>query len=438
MYIIFSLIFGRLNTSSYWAAKPMWFYTHSSCAKLLTVLYNIYTLTMSITLGDCTVCSSLQAKLLSCFLCQSSVHAFDCKDGKKLCTPSLYNMLENTSKLYPNFFFICDSCMTNKEIAVNSAVQVRMDNMESKVASMENSLVEIKNLIKSNNKPAQANASSISAPGVAIIGECWSNEEKMAEIKKARVSKSALVIPKSNVNISILEKTIVDSKVQISKTFKNKSGETIIVCDSSSSRDKLSNDITVNLPNVGIIKKAGTMLPTVAIVGFSSTFAEDPLSVLVHQNRWLSDYFDINTIGDHITHLFTKPLRNDESVYQAIFNVSPSLREYMKKHGDRIILGMNSCKIYERFHVKRCSLCQLFGHYHKECPNKSTPSCSICSDDHETKLCKISIEEEVKHSCINCKRVNPGSHSNHMASSIKCPQYVAAQGKVKDLIARLN
>lgn len=109
-----------------------------------------------------------------------------------------------------------------------------------------------------------------------------------------------------------------------------------------------------------------------------------------------------------------------------------------KKHGDRIILGMNSCKIYDRFHVKRCSICQLFGHYHKECSNKTTPSCAICANDHETRLCKISFDETDKHSCINCKRGNSGTRANHMASSITCPQYVDAQNKVKRLIARLN
>ncbi|PIK39076.1 hypothetical protein BSL78_24083 [Apostichopus japonicus] len=208
---------------------------------------------MSTSIAECTVCNCMQANLLCCFLCQSSVHAFDCGDKKKLCTSSLYNMLDNASKLYPNFFYICNSCKSNKEVSVNSPDQSRMCDIEKKVDRLELNLNEIKNLIESKGQSQQSAEQAkgsihASVPTALVIGECWSNEEKMVEIRKARVSKSALVIPKSPIDTT-LEKTIVDSNVQISKSFKNKSGETIIVCDSASSRDKLSTAITNNCQN---------------------------------------------------------------------------------------------------------------------------------------------------------------------------------------------
>ena len=53
-----------------------------------------------------------------------------------------------------------------------------------------------------------------------------------------------------------MKKTIVDNHIPLKETFTNKSGELVIVCESTEKRDELKNlvqaakeDITMNSPN---------------------------------------------------------------------------------------------------------------------------------------------------------------------------------------------
>ena len=68
---------------------------------------------------------------------------------------------------------------------------------------------------------------------------------------------------------------------------------------------------------------------------------------------------------------------------------------------------------------KRCTKCQHFGHYKKQC-NHSTV-CTFCSGQHESDVCyqKKVNGEAITLKCTNCQ-------GPHAASSRKCPKHVAA------------
>ena len=110
-----------------------------------------------------------------------------------------------------------------------------------------------------------------------------------------------------------------------------------------------------------------------------------------------------------------KPTRNNGERFQAFASISQVLREGFRKGNDKLILGVTSCKIYDRTQTKRCNNCQKFGHFMANCPTTGILSSGKCSGDHQTNSC-TSLER----GCVNCKRNNV-EYKSHSAFYHKCP-----------------
>lgn len=79
-----------------------------------------------------------------------------------------------------------------------------------------------------------------------------------------------------------------------------------------------------------------------------------------------------------------------------VIEVSSNLRELIMSHG-YLYIGWQKVRVEDHFLIKRCYRCAQFGHLRKDCKN-STPVCSTCSENHETKDCNNSESKR----CINC------------------------------------
>ena len=106
---------------------------------------------------------------------------------------------------------------------------------------------------------------------------------------------------------------------------------------------------------------------TIVVVGFDDNCTEDDLvDTLVDQNYFLKAFFATNKVNDHLKLLDIKPLRRDPELFQAILKVSKQLRLLLERKNDRLIVGITSCKVYDRLDrqfVKRCAHCQRYGHF---------------------------------------------------------------------------
>ena len=137
--------------------------------------------------------------------------------------------------------------------------------------------------------------------------------------------------------------------------------------------------------------------------------------MLVLQNQFIKKFSAVNKIEDHITIHVIKPLKNKPDVFQIFASVSPVLREGLRTYKNKVVIGLVSCKVYDRKQTKRCNNCQHFGHFAKECPTPDETNCGKCSGNHRTDSC---VTDERK--CINCVRNNLGE-LNHPAYFYKCP-----------------
>lgn len=229
----------------------------------------------------------------------------------------------------------------------------------------------------------------------------------------------------------------MQNKIPVLKSYQNKSSdELFVVCETSEARDELKNlvqathkDIIMNTPKEKRV--------SVTIVGFEEKYEKDEIiQMLELQNGLIRVFSRSNDIKQHIEIHAICPLKNNPERFQAFASVSPSLRCGFKACGDKTRIGLSTCKIYDRFHVKRCFNCQDFKHYSKDCPNADVHVCAKCgSNHHSTKDC-----DSGEKTCINCIRHGKEEEANtHSADSFECPILQKEQELVRSkLVNSLN
>ena len=84
--------------------------------------------------------------------------------------------------------------------------------------------------------------------------------------------------------------------------------------------------------------------------------------------------------------------------------------------------------VKNRFFIKQCYHCQLFGHISTDCPKKqSSPTCLYCMGPHRSSTCTVK-DEKSSHSCAKCAASKTPSDvavsKSHNSSSSDCPMYI--------------
>ena len=301
----------------------------------------------------------------------------------------------------------------------------------AKIKTLENNLTILNTKMDKVLEHFSNGVPNASTPKVCEdISNVWLDKEKLEKVK-APAPKPVLVLKKSNdeekskENLEIVESAIMTNGISIVESYKNKTGDLMVVCESSETREELKNIVLSSNEEI-VLNMPKEMKPGITIVGLPKEYKkEEILNMLVMQNSFIKNFSMSNNLDEHITIYSVKPLKKDPSTYQVFANVSSILREGIRCYRDKVILGLTSCKVYDRYHVKRCNNCQKFGHYAKDCPTKDTHVCGNCSEDHSTNDCK-SYERK----CINCVRENIDD-VKHTTNSFDCPCYIKQQESLK-------
>jgi hypothetical protein len=300
------------------------------------------------------------------------------------------------------------------------------------MSAIDKQLSEICSTLKNKTeKPIHANTKP-----KPLEESIWNDSGRLATVK-APPSTAALVVPKipdqtvHSANRIIIEKAIVDNQIALQETYTNKSGDLVLVCESTEKRDELKSlvqtakqDITMTSPKV--------KHQSITIVGMEREYSvEDIKKMIPQQNVLIKKFAEANSFDEHFKIHSVKPLRNNPERFQAFVSVSETLREGFKKSNDKLIIGVSSCKVYDRTQTKRCNNCQKFGHFVANCPTPNQTSCGKCSADHSTNDCL-----SAQRGCVNCKRNNL-EHNSHSAFYHKCPSLIKFQEESESSV-RLN
>ena len=373
--------------------------------------------------GSCSLCNTVpqDEENIQCFTCKSHFHCgcLSCSEDDKVGTRSLVTAFNRKSTKL-NFKFYCDTCLTNLEISIANSESRRLGVVETNVASIKSELAEIKNLLVKQNIPKQETAKPHS-------DNIWFNKERLASTKVPPAKPMLVVNSPESDNSESIEKAIIDNGIPVTKSYKNNLGKLVLVCDSDDSREKLKSAIASTSQTVEM-KSMTEKRPSVTIVGFSQKLTkEEIVNQIVSQNHFVKCFSTVNDINEHIEIHDVKPTKAKPSVFQAFASVSEALRKGFSNYKDKVAIGLTNCKVYDRFHVKRCNNCQGLGHFYKECPTPQETHCAKCSLNHPTNSC-----ESTEKRCFNC--VNAGldlENANHPAFDHKCPSILKLVEKKK-------
>ena len=136
---------------------------------------------------------------------------------------------------------------------------------------------------------------------------------------------------------------------------------------------------------------------------------------MVSQNQFIKSFSVANDIKKHIEIFDVRSTRANPSVFQAFAAVSHVLREGLRNYKDKVVIGLMNCKVYDRYHTKRCNNWQAYGHYYKDCPTPNTHCCAKCSLEHPTNSC-----DDTTRKCINFTKTGI-SEVDHAAYDHNCP-----------------
>ena len=117
------------------------------------------------------------------------------------------------------------------------------------------------------------------------------------------------------------------------------------------------------------------------------------------------------------------------------FKVSPAIRAAIfssERHS--LYLECGSYEVRDRFHVKQCYHCQLFGHTSNQCPQKNGKSvCLYCMGDHTSKTCSNKKDTQ-SHRCTNCAHSKDprdrAEHKTHNSTSPNCPVLIKEHQRI--------
>ena len=226
-----------------------------------------------------------------------------------------------------------------------------------------------------------------------------------------------------------VKRIVIENNVQVSRVGVSSKGNTFIHCASVKDRDKLQEqlgDLTGHTR-----RSLEDNMPSISLVGITEEYTNTELVERIReQNPAMKALLDG---GEKFTILFTKSPAGKYSHYQVIARVSPKIRDAIKSNWNKLYIGMEAVKVYDRFYVKRCNKCNQFGHYAKDCENQKV--CGVCcSEDHESEVCPLKdTTDTTLIKCINCRRQKL-EEVGHKASWFKCPAYIEAQKKVRGTI----
>ena len=390
--------------------------------------------------GKCYDCKSEteEIDIITCYECDKYFHV-KCSTAAsetKICTPTFLKEWKKMIATKCNFTWICDLCVTKREISntmstnekltsVENKLETKVQELENKLTTMCDDISFVKDLLVENNPPASNTDKSITNSNP------WADTNR---VKKLITNKAALVIKKGDNNkcpdLKALEKQVIAEKINVTQTYINRSGDTVIECSSADDRNAVKQLAEKEI--VGHkFECSSERRPLITVVGFKQQYEPGDLrDILLYRNSFVSMLCNSGNINEMLEVVVVKPCMKDTSTFQAIIKVNTSLRDIIHKHGDRLLIGLYSCRVYDKFTAKRCNRCQEFGHWMRDCKKQFV--CAYCTGNHETKVCNHSTANaEINISCINCKRASKSNYKSHRADSVTCPCYREEQEKVR-------
>ena len=204
-------------------------------------------------------------------------------------------------------------------------------------------------------------------------------------------------------------------EVPVNSCRESRSGGVVVKFPNERSKKAASTLISSNLGLAEItVSEPKKMLPKMTLLDIPTSLPdEEIIGSILDKNTKIKQ---LTENGHTLSLVFA---RTREGRKMAVLRVSPEVRADIVGNGNRIFLGLSSCRIYDRFWANQCRHCQKFGHSTERCPTKSdSPVCGFCAKDHLSASC---TDKSIL-KCANCfSQGRPLATCQHSTSSKDCP-----------------
>ena len=113
----------------------------------------------------------------------------------------------------------------------------------------------------------------------------------------------------------------------------------------------------------------------------------------------------------------------------AVLKMSPEVRNAIARSGNRVFLGLTSCRAFDRFWATQRHHCRKFGHTKERCPTKNTSCMQFLCWPHTSFNCP----DRSVLKCVNCSSLDsPAERCHHSASSLDCPVMISERNRVME------
>lgn len=182
----------------------------------------------------------------------------------------------------------------------------------------------------------------------------------------------------------------VDLNVKINNVKHISNGGILLDCNKSEEVSKLKEIVQEKMSSDYEIHVLKSIHPQLRIVGISENF--DPSTLLMYIRKQNDIIFTSNS---ECSILRMWPTKKNNNIYQATLQVDMSTYNKLLSQG-HLLVGLDSCTVYDAIHVPRCFKCNQYFHSKNSCKNEV--SCPICSKAHNLENCPSGS----KLHCSNC------------------------------------
>ena len=396
--------------------------------------------------GTCTTCDGKvqSAAVITCKLCNTHFHAVCPVSTKqnKICNETLLkNYNQNSTR--DNFMWYCNSCLTMNEHNTRCSLNDKLSAILLKFDVLTTSLNTVKDEVANNTKAienmavtAGNSAAVTSSSSQKASDNCQLNSwnkplnlyQEQNNTHNAKHEKRSRIVKKANTTILLkcseegdkpdlqqIKDIAVSYGIPVNRVNFTANSNAVISLPSTEARDKLKPLLAAR-PSLKkhAVSNLEAKLPAITVLDIREEIAHDEfLSMLKVQNPTIAALIDQGENFSDVT--LTNKLVGHHTYTQVHATVSPKLCDEIKSGGDRLFIGLSSCRVVDKISMLRCYKCHNHGHVAKNCSEASC--CGYCSSvDHESNNCELKRDiyrNKANLNCINCKRrkLNSSGHS---------------------------
>ena len=381
---------------------------------------------LSCTAENCVSSNNDYYDYINCNLCSQKFHR-DCIQMDKKFFDSL------KSKKYSGVFWYCQECTVKipppndsnditkllseikSDLKLELCREIRKE-MENLSQSFENRL----NHLNSERGNSQYN-SNITKNNL----NSETNNKEDREKFKQTTAHTILIKPKdTEENFTkdswnkVVQKNIEPKlkNIPVSKALRSKDGKGILFFPTKDLRDKAATNLGDIYKIESQDRNLKTLYPKLKINGirkedFQKLDKKSLREAIISKNPGVK-----------------QAVMADENFCYAIIKVDPDIKKVLFSQGNKVYIGMSSCRVTNRYHIVQCYKCQEF-HHKKGSPNCTLKDsekvvCLYCSSDHLSKTCPNKRKTELL-KCNNCflsKDANIRSNCiGHTTITSTCP-----------------